>query len=549
VIATNATLGVLRHGTFRALWSAALISNLGGLIQAVGAAWLMIGISDSRSMVALVQAATTLPIMLFSLPSGALADSFDRRRIMLLALVLMLVVSLALTVFAYAGLVTPWLLLGLTFLIGCGQALFNPSWQSSMGDIVPKHDLAAAVTLNGMGFNMMRSVGPAVGGLIVTVAGVAMAFAVNTVSYVTLIVALLRWSPPKSDRPLPRETLGAAMSAGLRYTAMSPGLLRVILRGFVFGAGAIVLLALLPIVARNLPGGSALGYGVLLGSFGLGAIGGGLASAALRGRMTNETIVRVAFAVIAVAAVGLGLSRSMVLNCLILMPCGAAWVLALSLFNVTVQLSTPRWVVGRALAIYQTATFGGMAGSAWFWGAVAETYGVSTALILSSLPLLLGGLVGLRLPLENFAIRDLDPLNRFVEPSLRLDLKPRSGPIMVMVDYDIDQKDVPAFLAAMIDRRRIRIRDGARQWVLLRDLENPDVWTESYHVATWVEYVRHHQRRVKSDAEVTERLLSLHKGESPPRVHRMIERQTVPRHDDTPVKAAPASSSFSTGLI
>lgn len=535
----KSTLDVLRHGTFRAMWSAALISNLGGLIQAVAAAWMMTGLTDSRSMVALVQASTTLPIMLFALPAGALADSFDRRRIMLMAQFLMLAASLVLALLAFAGVLTPWLLLGLSFVIGCGQALYSPSWQSSMADFVPKEDIADAVTLNSMGFNMMRSVGPAVGGLIVMLAGAATAFAANTVSYVALIAALLRWKPSREAARLPREAFGPAIAAGLRYVAMSPGLMRVMLRGFVFGAGAVALLALLPVVARNVLGGTAFGYGILLGSFGVGAIGGGLASARLRQRLSNEAIVRIAFLSFAVAAVGMGLSRSMVLSCLILLPCGAAWVLALSLFNTTVQLSTPRWVVGRALAIYQSTTFGGMAAGAWLWGLVAENHGSAMALMLASLPLALGALIGLKLPLEDYGLRDLEPLDRFVEPSLRLDLRSRSGPIMVMVDYDIAQTDVPEFLAAMIERRRIRIRDGARQWVLLRDLENPDIWTESYHVATWVEYVRHHQRRVKSDAGVTQRLLALHKGAAPPRVHRMIERQTVSRHDDMPLKMPP----------
>lgn len=521
------------------MWSAALISNLGGLIQAVAAAWMMTGLTESRSMVALVQASTTLPIMLFALPAGALADSFDRRRIMLTAQIVMLAASLGLALLAFGGLLTPWLLLGFSFLIGCGQALFSPAWQSSMADFVPKEDIPDAVTLNSMGFNMMRSVGPAVGGLIVTLAGAATAFAINTASYFTLILALLRWKPERAPAPLPREAFGPAIAAGLRYVLMSPGLMRVMLRSFVFGAGAIALLALLPVVARNLLGGTALGYGVLLGSFGVGAIGGGLASARLRQRFSNEVIVRISFVTVAVAVIGMGLSRSMVATCLILLPCGAGWVLSLSLFNTTVQLAAPRWVVGRALAIYQSTTFGGMAAGAWFWGRIAESHGSAAALMLASLPLVLGALIGLKLPLEDYGLRDLEPLNRFVEPPLRLDLRSRSGPIMVMVDYDIAQKDVPEFLAAMIERRRIRIRDGARRWVLLRDLESPDIWTESYHVATWVEYVRHHQRRVKSDAGVTQRLLALHKGDSPPRVRRMIERQTVSRRDDMPLKAPP----------
>jgi len=161
---------------------------------------------------------------------------------------------------------------------------------------------------------------------------------------------------------------------------------------------------------------------------------------------------------------------------------------------------------------------------------------VDRAMFGAAVFLFCGALVGMRSPLPDFSNLNLDPLNRFKEPPLRLDLRQRSGPIMIMVDYEIAQSDVPEFLMAMNERRRIRIRDGAQQWALLRDLENPDIWSETYHVPTWVEYVRHHERRTQADAEVSDRLLSLHRGENGPKVHRMIERQTVSLHDDMPLK-------------
>jgi len=531
----KATLGPLGNPTFRGLWTATLASNLGGLIQAVGAGWMMTTITNSRDMVALVQASSTLPIMIFSIVAGALADSIDRRRIMLTAQTFMLVVSALLAAFAYLELLTPWLLLTFTFLMGCGMALHNPSWQTSMGDIVPRDQLPAAVSLNSMSFNLMRSVGPAVGGAIVEIAGAAAAFAINACSYVFLIFALLRWQPKTVPSALPREAVGPAISAGLRYVIMSPNLMKVMFRGFMFGVSAVAVLALLPLVARDLVQGDALSYGFMLGAFGLGAIGGAMMNSRLRARFSNEAVVRGAFLSFALTALLLGLSREIWLSCLILLFSGACWVLVMSLFNVTVQLSTPRWVVGRALSIYQTATFGGMAGGSWIWGETAQAYGSEWALIVSSGVMVVGALVGLRLPLPEFSALNLDPLNRFSEPELRLDLRSRSGPIMVMVDYEIAQEDMPEFLEVMAERRRIRKRDGARQWALLRDLENPDIWTESYHVPTWVEYVRHNQRRTQADAEFADRLRALHRGKEL-RVHRMIERQAVPRHDDTPLK-------------
>jgi MFS family permease len=533
------TYAPFRHANFRTLWIATLVSNLGGLIQGVGAGWMMTTISDQHSMVALVQGATTLPIMLFSLASGALADNFDRRRIMLSAQVMMMVVSVALAAFAYLGWITPWLLLSFTFLLGCGTALHNPPWQASMGDIVPRADLPAAVTLNSMGFNLMRSVGPAVGGVIVATAGVAAAFLANAVSYITLIAALWRWKPVYPPRNLPRESFVSAMSAGLRYVSMSPNLLTVMLRACLFGMAAVSSLALLPLVARELVSGGALTYGGLLGAFGVGAIIGGIINGRVREGLSNEWIVRLACIGFGLSNVLLGFSSNVWLSLMLLLPAGACWVLALSLFNVTVQLSTPRWVVARALSLYQTATFGGMAVGSWVWGAAADAYGVEVALLGSGVVLIASVSVGLLYRLPEFGSLNLDPLDQFREPDLRLDLKARSGPIMIMIDYTIAQEDIPAFLAAMSARRRIRIRDGAKQWVLLRDLENPETWTESYHVPTWVEYLRHNQRRTQADAEVTEALNKLHQGPERPRVHRMIERQTVPLGDDMPLKGDP----------
>src|SRR5690554_6165230 len=474
-------LAPFRHQAFRLLWLATLASNLGGLVQSVGAGWMMTTLTDSHNMMALVQASTTLPIMIFSLAAGALADNFDRRVVMLIAQGGMALVSVLLAVLAFMNLMSPWLLLSLTFMIGAGTALFNPSWQASMGDIVPRSDLPGAVTLNAMGFNMMRSVGPAVGGLIVALAGAAAAFALNALTYLPLIIALLRWKPERPANRLPREGFGSAILAGIRYVSLSPSLTTVLFRSFLFGLSAVAILALLPSVAAEYVGGGALAYGTLLGCFGLGAIGGAFINGRVRERFSNEWIVRAACIGFALSCAGLGFSRDLILSHAVLVPAGACWVLSMSLFNVSIQLSSPRWVVGRALSLYQTATFGGMALGSWIWGVGADAWGPGNALAVSGVTMLLCALVGFRLPLPQFNARDLNPLNTFNEPIIRLDLRPRSGPIMVMIDYVIAQEDVPRFLELMAERRKIRIRDGARQWVLLRDLEHPEVWTESYH--------------------------------------------------------------------
>lgn len=535
VPARTGALAPLGYRDFRLLWSATLVSNFGGLVQAVGAAWLMTQLTDSATLIALVQASNTLPIMLLAIGAGALADIFDRKTLLMGALIFMAVVSLALAAVAWTGGLTPWLLLGFTFLLGAGQAVYNPPWQASMGDLVDRKDLPAAVSLNSVGFNLMRSVGPAAGGLIVATLGASAAFAVNAISYLPLLGAMSQWKPKLAPRVTTPEPFMAAMGAGLRYVALSPNLLRVMSRGALFGFAAIAVLALLPLVAKSHPEGGSLLFGGLLGCYGVGAIGGALLNPRIRARLNNENVVRMAFAGFALSALVLGQTQSVWLHAAAMLPAGASWVLALSLFNVTVQLSTPRWVVARALALYQMATFGGMAAGAWIWGMVAGTQGLDAALTAAGGVLLLGAAIGFWLRAPEFGAVDLDPVNRFREPALMLDLRGRSGPIMVMVDYRIDQADVPEFLRLMQRRRNIRRRDGARNWSLLRDLEHPDQWSESYHIATWDEYVRHNLRRTKSDAEVAVALRALHKGDTDPLVHRMIERHTVGPQDDVPL--------------
>lgn len=533
-IAASATLAPLGNRTFRELWLASQVSNLGSLIQAVGAAWMMGSLTTSHSMVALVQSSNTLPIMVFSLISGALADNFDRRRIMLTAQVFMFAVSVALAAVAWQGGLTPWLLLSFTFLIGCGGALFNPSWQASIGDIVPREQVPGAVGLNSMGFNLARSVGPAIGGAIVALAGAAAAFAVNAASYVAFIIGIARLPGVERDLTLPREGVAAAVGAGFRYMVMSPALIRVMARAALFGAGASSVMALLPVYTRDTMAGSALTYGIFLGCFGLGAIGGVLMNTRLRATFRNERVVEIGFAGFALATAVLALLPVAWAVVPALLLAGACWVMALSLFNTTVQLSTPRWVLGRALAFYQMAVFGGMSAGAWGWGWLSDTASTATALLLAAGLLVAGGFAGWVLRVSEFGELDLSPLGLMAAAEPRIDLRARSGPIFVMVDYEIAQDDVPEFLALMQERRRIRIRDGARRWALLRDLERPELWSEKFYVPTWVDYARHLARRTRADDAVSRAIRALHRGAEPPKVWRKIERQTVPRHDDAP---------------
>ena len=492
----------------------------------------MTTITTSESMVALVQASSALPIMLFSITAGAIADSFDRRRVMLAAQLFMFVVSALLSVLTVYGLVTPWLLLSLTFLLGCGTAFNTPSWQVTIGDLVPREDVPNAVSLNSVAVNITRSVGPAIGGAVVALSGAATAFALNAASYIALISVLLRWSNTPKQSKLPREQVAQAVVAGARYVSMSPNLLKIYFRAFCFGISAVAVLALLPLVARKALLGGPLIFGLLLCAFGLGALAAAALNGRLREKFSSEGVVRLSFLGFALSEIVIASTTNFFISAAAVLIAGLCWVLALSLFNTIVQLSTPRWVVGRSLSFYQTAAFGGMAGGSWLWGMMAAKFGISEALLAASVLSLVGLAVGFFWKMPAFETLNLDPLNHFREPQLRLDILPRSGPIAIQISYEIDDQDLDQFLTLMAGRRRIRIRDGAKGWTLMRDLENPNRWIEMYHAPTWADYVRHNERRTMADAENSAQLLALHRGSGPLVVSRMIERQTIPETDD-----------------
>ena len=517
-------LSPFRHSIFLWVWIATLASSFGGMVQGVGAAWMMVTLDAPPQMVTLVQASITLPIVLLALVSGALADSFDRRKLMMGAQAFMLLVSSALAAAAFLGLVTPWLLLLFTFLIGCGAALNAPAWQASVAAMVPREEVPSAVALNSMGFNLARSFGPAIGGIIVALAGAAAAFAFNAFSYVGLIFVLGRWRPDREKRLLPRERLGNAILSGIRYVAMSPAINFTLVRGFVTGTGASAASALLPLIARDTLAGGPITYGLLLGAFGVGAVGGAFWSHRLRQAHSNELIVRFALAGSALGILVSALSPFLALTMAAMVLCGLGWVLVVSILNATVQMSSPRWVVARALSLYQMATFGGMAGGAWLWGYVTEESGLATALIVAAAVQFGCILLGRWFPLPETEEMNLDP-HGFREPETTFPIQGRTGPVVVTIEYRIAEEDVREFLEVMAERRKVRRRNGARRWTLLRDLADPQIWIERYHSPTWIEYVRHNRRFTADEAVIGDRIRALHKGPGAPFVRRLLERQ------------------------
>ena len=371
-----------RYPAFRAIWIANLASNMGSMIQSVGAAWLMTELTQSHLLIALVQAGATIPILMLGVFAGAIADNFDRRRVMLAAQTGMLLVSAALTITTWMGAITPLLLLFFTLAVGCGTALNGPAWQASVRLQVGPKDLPQAITLNSVAFNLARSAGPALGGLLISLAGPSTAFALNACSYIALIVVLLRWHP---EVTLPQKTpMLAAIGRGIRFCAGSDPVRRVLIRGFVFGLGAAGFQALLPSLVRDRLGGDEVTYGLCLGAFGAGSIFAALWVGRARKRWGSDRVVTAASLTFAAATVPVALTTSVAVTVAAAFIGGGAWVSTLTTLNVAMQLRSPEEILGRCLSIYQAVTFGAMALGAWLLGTIADMASLKAALLVAA---------------------------------------------------------------------------------------------------------------------------------------------------------------------
>lgn len=375
-----------RNPTFRALWTANLVSNMGSMVQSVGAAWLMTDLTRSHQLIALVQASTTIPFLLLGVFAGAIADNFDRRRVMLVAQGVMLVASALLALLCWTGGIGPVSLLAFTLAVGCGTALNGPAWQASVRLQVEPGELSQAISLNTIAYNLARSVGPALGGLLISLTSPALAFALNSLSYLALIMVLLRWRP-ETTRPQ-REPILASVLAGLAFCARSDPLRRVLMRGFVFGFGAAGCQALLPVVVRERLHGSEVDYGLVLGAFGVGSILTALWIAQARRRWGSEAVVGVSTLLFALAMLPIAATHTLGVVLAASLVAGGGWVATLTSLNVAMQLRAPEAVLGRCLSIYQAITFGGMALGAYAIGLGADLAGLPQAIRAAAILLL-----------------------------------------------------------------------------------------------------------------------------------------------------------------
>jgi len=509
---------------FRRIWSSSVVSNFGHLILGVAAAWEMTRMVNSPAMVALVQTALMLPLMLVALPAGALADMFDRRKVALCGLSIACLGGTILAVIGFAGLLSPWLLLGSLVAIGTGVALYSPAWQASIGELVPIKQLPAAVALGSVSFNLARSFGPALGGLIVIAAGINAAFAVNALGYLPLLLALMLWRRAGAPPRLPPESFMRAVVSGLRYARHSSPVRNAIARVFLFGFTGATAGALAPLIARDQLRGDAATYGLLLGASGIGAVLGSLATSKLRDRLGPELTIRFATLAAALALGGISVSGSLMLSAAFFLVQGMTTMLVFSMLNVGVQLAVPRWVTARALSLFSSALSGGIALGAVCWGSIAQSYGISATIQFSALALGATFFVGLAMPMrreveghgERFAIA--------AEPDVALALTERSGPIVVELDYRIDVANAREFYQAMQAVGKVRRRNGGFNWSLSRDIADPELWTERYVCPTWGDYLHLRDRFTHGDRAVQDRVEALNSLQDNKRVRRRLER-------------------------
>jgi MFS family permease len=503
------------------LWLAQFVSNIGTFMQGVGAVWVLLELHQSPAVVALVQTAVALPVLLLGVPAGALADLIDRRRLLLATQGLMLAAAAALAVLTWTGSVTPAALLGLTFALGVGTALNGPAWQAVQPELVPAGEFPQAVTLGGASMNLGRAIGPALAGVIIAATGPGLVFLLNALSFLAVIGALAAWRPKPENHPGPPEQFDAAVRAGLRYAWHSHLVHYVLLRSGAFTLASAGLLALLPVYAKSQLDLGSGGLGLLYAAFGAGAAGSALLLPRIRARIGVDGVVVTGTAAAAVTLLALAFTRSPVPAALITFVAGAGWLLCLSVFNLAAQQVLPDWVRARGLALNLSVTAGATAVGSAAWGAVANVLGISGTFGWESLAVALTLLAGVRWRFSPIATYDLSPAS-LAEPDMPLAVPVGGGPVFVTVTYRVRPGAEDDFQEAMQPLGWSRRRTGAVRWSVLQHAESPGQFVEMFVVASWDEYLRQQSRRTAADAALDDRLRAFLRAGTEPDVERFL---------------------------
>ena len=518
----------LWHPTFALLWLATIVSNVGTWMHDVGAGWLMTELSPSPVMVAAVQAATTLPVFLFALLAGAVADIVNRRRLLLFVNLFMAAVASCLAVIVWLNMMTPGLLLLFTFLLGSGAAFMAPAWQAIVPSLVPKGELQSAIALNSMGINVSRAIGPALAGFLIVAVGLWSPFALNAMSFAGIIAALLWWQPStESTSKLPPEHVGSAIAVGIRHAMNSGPLRATLIRAAAFFLFASALWAMLPLIAREVLQGGPKLYGVILAAIGAGAVGGAVLLPKLKGTLGPDRTVAagtigtaIALTVFALIPIGeVAIAAGLL--------AGASWIAVLSSFQVSAQTALPDWVRARGLSIFLTVFFGSMSIGSLAWGNLATLVGVPVTLLIAA------GCAVLMIPLSWRA-----KLNRGAEldhaPSLHWPAPPvlantnEHTPVRIEIEYHVPRENRSAFLEAIDNLGKARHRGGGYTWSIMQDADEQGRFVESWLEASWTQHLRHHERVSEADRALQDLVQNLIKPGTRPRVRHMLHIEPNP---------------------
>jgi MFS family permease len=489
-----------RHPVFTVVWTATLISNVGSWMYSAASGWLMTSLNPDPLTVSLVQAATSAPAFLFALPAGAFADTFDRRKYLIVIEILTTAVSALYAAIVGLGLANSANLLLFTFLIGGVWALSAPAWQAVVPQLVPKEDLPAAVTANSVGVNISRALGPALGGAVILAMGIVAPFWINAVSNLAVVGALLWWRPQSTTATLlPSERFGHAMGAGLRYARNSPPLRATMIRAAGFFLFASAYWALLPLVARERIASGAGLYGVLLGAIGAGAVAGAFVMPRLKLKLGPDRLTALGLLGTAVTLTLYGLARDPITALVASVLAGVSWIAVLATLTVSAQVSLPDWVRARGLALFTTVFFGCLTLGSAVWGELAAVLGLPAAHFLAAAGAVLAIPATWRWKLPAGMGVDLTPSMHWPTPMVAQDIEQDRGPVLVTVEYRIRPQDREAFLEAIEKLEYERRRDGAFRWGVFEDAAEPGRIVEAFLVGSWMEHLRQHERVTNAD--------------------------------------------------
>lgn len=512
----------LRMPLFRALWIGSIISNIGTTMNDTAAVWTMTMLTNSPTMVSLMQAMSSLPLFLFALPAGAMADLVNRRKLILAAQAGALLTALGMAFLAWSGMLNQSLLLLATFQLGIAAAFTTPAWQALIPEIVGREQLSPAIALNGIGFNIARALGPIAGGLLLAALGPAPVFALNAVSFIAVIVVMSRGTYIATPRSAQQEQMLGAMAAAIRYVSHAAAMRSVLARGGVHIFAAVAPVVLLPIIVRS-RNWEASDFGILMGCYGVGAILNAIfILPRLRARFGFDQILVAASLVSAVATAVVGIVPGKFWMGAVLVVTGGAWLTGMNTFSVASQNAFPNWVRARSSAIYMVVMQGSAAIGAIVWGQLTSHFHAPAALAVAAVVLVISGILSKLLPISHVEKLDLTPSNHWHGHVLANEPAPDDGPILITIEYHIDPADAVAFKAAMYHLRQTRLRDGAFRCSVFVDLDDATLYRETFLVGSWAEHLRQHERATVEDQRIEQAVLAFHRGPEPPVIRHLM---------------------------